>query len=92
MNIDDITLTSANERMDQITETSPGSSESILALSVGAAVDRAGADGGVCVLSRSGILDSIRLDALFSHVLIILPHTVEQGQKDGKGQRFTTTE
>lgn len=53
VNIDDITLKSANKCMDQITETSPGSADSILALSVAAAVDRAGADGGVYILADS---------------------------------------
>lgn len=69
--------------MDQITETSPGSSESILALGVGAAVGRAGADGGV--------FDSVRPDTLllfFRCGPILVPHTED---RKTAGQRSTTT-
>lgn len=59
----------------QTTETSSGSSESILALSVSAAVEQAGADGSACVLAGFGVLDSVWLDALL--ILISLYHTEE---------------
>lgn len=59
----------------QTTETSSGSSESILALSVSAAVEQAGADGSACVLAGFRVLDSVWLDALL--ILISLYHTEE---------------
>lgn len=66
----------------QTTETSSGSSESILALSVSAAVEQAGADGSACVLAGFGVLDSVWLDALL--ILISLYHTEEQRRKQSE--------
>lgn len=61
--------------------------DSILALGVRAAVDWAGAEGGVCVLDRLAVFHSVGLDTRLSRISILVPHTVEQGQTDGKGQR-----
>ena len=56
--------------------------DSILALGVRAAVDRAGAEGGVGVLDGSAVFHAVGLDARLGRMSILVPHTVEQGQTD----------